>query len=137
MSEEQPEGRRFVSAPYVSGDDGRYRCAGRPDRCPKAGAQERCQIKRHGRRKRKTGPEFGVEVLMCRTHEGSFSVYPPGYEPYGRQSLAPVSAAGDPMQPEPASEAGDERLEMWRGTSFRRCPRCCRGPTVDQGRHRG
>ena len=124
------EGRSFLSAPYVLGEDGHYRCAGRPSQCPEAEPVESCRIKRQARRRRKVGPSFALDVLLCQTHRHSFTVYPPGYGPYERQSLAPVSPSGEPLQEAGCQNKGEERLELWRGTSFRRCPRCCRGPAV-------
>src|SRR5688572_6949088 len=129
--------RRFLSAPYVLGEDGRYRCAGRPKSCPKAEQDQECRIKRQGRRVRKTGPAFAPELMLCRTHEASFTVYPPGYEPYGRQSVAPVSAGGEPLQGSECEGEGPERLGAWRGTLFRRGPRCSRGPAVGARANRG
>jgi hypothetical protein len=85
---------------------------------------ENCRIKRQARRKRKTGPAFALDVLLCHTHGCSFTVYPPGYGPYERQSLAPLSPSGEPLQAEASQNERRERLESWRGTSFRRGPRC-------------
>lgn len=53
-----------------------------------------CDIRVHHRRARKTGPGFALYVVECRTHGGSFTVYPPGHVPYGRVAVAPVDAEG-------------------------------------------
>ncbi len=145
------EGRAFLSAPYVLRENGRYRCAGRPSQCPKAEPGQSCRIKRQGQRTRKTGPAFALDVMLCHTHGGSFTVYPPGYGPYDRESMAPLGPSGEPLQEaasqsEQASEplqetASDskrkEQLELWRGTTFRRGPRRCRGPSVVARADRG
>jgi len=36
-------------------------------------------------------------VVECRTHGGTFTVYPPGHVPYGRVAVAPVDAEGRPI----------------------------------------
>ena len=65
----------------------------------------------HEWRARQSGPEFPLMVVYCKTHDVYYTVYPPGYVPYGR---APVAAHG----------AGDG-LTRWRGTVFK--------PAVSQG----
>lgn len=53
-----------------------------------------CRIKISHRRLRKTGPEFPLFVMVCKEHNIGFTLYPPGYYPYSRHTLAPVSADG-------------------------------------------
>jgi len=53
-----------------------------------------CRIKNSHRRFRKTGPEFSLFVVVCKEHNIGFTLYPPGYYPYSRHSLAPVSFDG-------------------------------------------
>ena len=43
---------------------------------------------------RKTGPSFSLFVVVCKAHNIGFTLYPPGYYPYSRHILAPVSADG-------------------------------------------
>lgn len=43
---------------------------------------------------RETGPKFPLFVVVCKEHNLGFTLYPPGYYPYSRQTLAPVSADG-------------------------------------------
>lgn len=48
----------------------------------------------HSHRARKTGPEIALVVARCHRHGVSFTVYPPGYVPYGRTAVAPVDLQG-------------------------------------------
>jgi hypothetical protein len=41
----------------------------------------------HHRRHRKTGPEHPIFVARCAVHGRAFSLYPPGWTPYGRLPL--------------------------------------------------
>lgn len=45
-------------------------------------------------RNRKTGPEFAIAVARCQVHDHGFTIYPPGYVPYGRKRVAPVAHEG-------------------------------------------
>lgn len=67
-----------------------------------------CRIWLRHWRTRKTGPEFPLVVVACRTHRVAFTLYPPGYVPYGRVAMAPVDAAGRLLE---APEAVDATLE--------------------------
>ena len=53
-----------------------------------------CRIKNSHRRWRKTGPNFSLFVVVCQEHNIGFTLYPPGYYPYSRHTLAPVSIDG-------------------------------------------
>jgi len=53
-----------------------------------------CRIKNSHRRARKTGPEFSLFVVVCKEHNIGFTLYPPGYYPYSRHTLAPVFSDG-------------------------------------------
>lgn len=69
--------------------------AKRPALGPCAGGDgEPCRLVLHHRRSRKTGPDFALEVLRCRRHGVTFTLYPPGHVPYGRVALAPVAPDG-------------------------------------------
>jgi hypothetical protein len=129
----QRERLEFVTAPYVLDEHGEYRCVGGLNECPKGKSDEGCRIKRQARRRRKTGPEFPLDVLLCHTHQGSFTVYPPAFEPWGRKALAPLAPNGEALESVVPVKAGPG---LWRGTSFRCSPRCCRGPAVDPRAHR-
>jgi hypothetical protein len=124
-SEPGGEGRReraFVCAPYVADEHGRMRPLGKVTQCPFAAAGEECWTHRNGFRGRKTGPCFPIQVMGCRVHECGFTVYPMGFDPYGRVRLAPVDAGGSMLEaPEGEAEvAGVEpRCDVrWQGTIF-------------------
>lgn len=85
------------------------------DRCPLARGGERCRIRQHDWRKRKTGPSVALRVLKCKSHRRAFTVYPPGYVPYGRQAWIPVDPRGYWVN-EPESTGKDIRFE---GCKFR------------------
>ena len=56
-----------------------------------------CCLKPKGWRGRATGPCFPLWRLACRTHGGSFTLYPPGHVPHGRKALAPVAPDGEEL----------------------------------------
>ena len=85
----------FVITPYVPGPDGRLR-AKIPACCPirmKTG-QTGCRLVVVHHRFRKTGPRHPLTAVRCRTHRCTFTLYPPGYAPYRRQSLVDVAPDG-------------------------------------------
>lgn len=65
-----------------------------------------CRIRAHDWRHRTTGPCFPLRVVRCRTHDLSFTLYPPGHVPYGREPVAPVSPDGEPTGNGPDRFAG-------------------------------
>ena len=105
--------RRFLSAPYIVDKAGRARPSDGINQCPRASGSERCRIRQHDWRNRKTGPSVALRVLKCMTHSRAFTVYPPGYVPYGRQAWIAVDLRGDAVK-EPERE--DDRFE---GCEFR------------------
>jgi hypothetical protein len=56
--------------------------------------EQACHICFDHDRDRKTGPDFPLHIARCVTHKKGFTIYPPGYVPYGRQRLAPVAPDG-------------------------------------------
>jgi hypothetical protein len=60
----------------------------------------------HGIRQRKTGPGHGLVVVVCRVHGRHYTLYPPGYVPYGRMPVAPVD------------HDGTSSLSTWKRTVF-------------------
>ena len=48
----------------------------------------------HDHRHRKTGPRIPLLVARCHRHQVTFTVYPPGYVPYGRTAVTPVDLQG-------------------------------------------
>lgn len=53
-----------------------------------------CNIHQDHFRERKTGPEFPILVVRCSRHTVAFTIYPVGFPPYGRSSIAPVAPDG-------------------------------------------
>ena len=111
--------RAFMITPYYASDEGAF-AAVLPDRCLDTAACAGCEISVHHLRARRTGPQFPLTVVHCKTHGHAFTLYPPGHVPYGRVAVAPVSASGAPILL--ASSVGgvtepDERRELgWDAT---------------------
>lgn len=115
-SSEAPEAEKasFLCAPYFAGGNGRWEPSQTLDRCPLAEAGELCQICKHGFRNRKTGPEIPLRILRCEPHSRYFTVYPPGYVPYGRCCVAVVDLQGEPVErltPEPEASCRGSLFE--------------------------
>lgn len=83
-----------------------------PTSCPYRGTGEDvpCRVGIHHWRDRKEGPGHPLGVAACRAHGRAFTLYPPGWTPYGRAPLAPARADGEPVSPMP--------LDRWRATRF-------------------
>lgn len=124
----------FVVTGYHAGDDGRLvPCL--PVECPLGASGDGgvCVVGLHHWRERKTGPEFPLAVVACSAHRVCFTLYPPGFVPYGRTRMAPVDLQGqrmahaaEPTDPdsdaatEGASSASPSRGEpAWELTWFR------------------
>jgi len=86
--------RPFLSSPYTADESDRMTPSERIDQCPWASGGESCKIRKHDWRQRKSGPSIELRILRCLTHGHDFTVYPPGYVPYGRQVLVPVDLHG-------------------------------------------
>ena len=86
--------RHLVVTPYET--DGEDKMNPRiPDTCPLGVKDGRpCRLFFDHWRLRKTGPCFPLTVLRCRTHEIAFTLYPPGFTPWGREKWAPVAPDG-------------------------------------------
>jgi hypothetical protein len=103
----------FLTAPYWRDEEGgQWRPLGRVDQCPFAQGPERCRIRAHDWRNRKTGPSVSLRVLKCLTHARAFTVYPPGYVPYGRQSWLPLDLRGDWVNRPEGEDGGFEGCEF-------------------------
>ena len=63
-------------------------------------------------RERRTGPRIALMVVRCVTYKRSFTVYPPGYRPYGRRRLAPVALDGSSLLAEPARESSGGEIVL-------------------------
>ena len=83
-------------------------------------------------RTRKTGPCFALTVLRCLTHNRAFTLYPPGFVPYGRVAVAPVAPDGSAVVQavvDAQAFAGtlfDAALDAAQGEAW---PRQCEGGT--------
>lgn len=84
--------------------------------CRDSDAQS-CRVRFNFYRIRQTGPSFPLAVLRCTTHGCSFTVYPPGYVPYGRQPILNTSPSGNT----PLSEGktlSQKNKDLFAGTLF-------------------
>ncbi len=94
------QSRPFICTPYFPGPDGRL-TATMPDRCPARTCggcvPSDCVLQTDHNRHRKTGPPHPLAVVRCHTHGGAFTLYPPGYAPYRRQSVLRLSHDGSPI----------------------------------------
>ncbi len=76
--------RHFVITPYEP--LGNQLLPQLPDICPLGVKDGRaCRLFTDHFRERKTGPKFALCVMRCRTHAIGFTLYPPGYTPWGRK----------------------------------------------------
>lgn len=80
-----------------------------PADCPYADG-EPCRVSIHHWRDRKTGPGHPLGVARCAAHGRAFTLYPPGWSPYGRVRVAPARDDGSPVGPQP--------LDRWHATAF-------------------
>ena len=95
----------FVIADYIDGV-----LAEVPLECPLGGVGAPCDVVRHSQRSRRTGPLHAVTVCRCHAHGLLFSVYPPGFVPYARQSLEATTACDAPSSTDPDGAAGGSAL---------------------------
>lgn len=111
--------REFLVGDYLPTACGDHVLAVLPKHGP-CGSVTSCRVGAHHLRERKTGPGFALQVVRCAAHGRSFTVYPPGYVPYGRMALADgglFGVASDAAQDTwPGDEQGDGR---WRQSQYR------------------
>ena len=60
-----------------------------PKWCPRRERDFSCRVSIRGYRERAWGPGYCLSIARCKTHALAFTVYPPGWVPYGRM---PISA---------------------------------------------
>jgi len=109
----------FICAPYVGEAQGCRRPTERITQCPWAKGSERCRLKKHDWRERKTGPCMALRVFYCRIHNRHFTVYPMGHVPYSRMRVLPVDAAGHPIESVEDRVIGNqEAAARWEGSWF-------------------
>lgn len=82
----------------------------RPVKCP-CSSEGACIIHIERWRLRICGITCFLAGMHCVTHDVSFTVYPPGWVPYGRKQLALVGHSGGVVETE-------ESLSSWRDTVF-------------------
>ena len=93
---------------YESVQDGSIRAV-LPVHCPFGGDARPCRVGRHCCRERQRGPDFPLVVAICHAHGRYFTLYPPGWTPWGR---VPVHEGGDD------GDDGDDGAAAWRRTMF-------------------
>ena len=92
--------RVFWVAPYRQRGDGRLepeppaKCLWADESADAAGTDPACVLTCCDWRERVTGPAFALCVLRCRTHHHAATVYPPGFVPYSRRRIVPVTEDG-------------------------------------------
>lgn len=74
--------------------DGGERRAVLPRLCPFGGDRQPCRVGVHGRRERQHGPGFPLVVAVCHAHGRCFTLYPPGWTPWGRVAVHAVAEDG-------------------------------------------
>ena len=103
--------RLFVVTPYEP--DGDMLLPQLPDTCPvKAQDGQACRLFQDHFRERKSGPAFALCVMRCRTHETGFTLYPPGYTPWGRKPWVCEGVVGK------GKDAVKDNAEWFRNTYF-------------------
>lgn len=91
-----------MQAPYERDESGRLE-APLPERCPLGDEGSDCRVGLRGHRSRKTGPRIALTVARCHRHGISFTVYPPGYVPYGRVAVTAMDLEGRRVEAEPGA----------------------------------
>jgi len=100
----------YIISPYFIDNEGKA-VTELPDDCPNCNSRS-CTIVLHHLRERKTGPPFPLYVVCCKVHKIGFTLYPPGYYPYSRHTLAPVDSEGNQLT------RSDDELDLFAGTLF-------------------
>lgn len=100
--------RPFLVTSYVIGCDGEL-VAQLPSCCPQGAdpGGRSCALTIDHHRARKTGPEHPLAVARCSTHDSRFTLYPPGFAPYGRQPILKIGSDGSPVATEKDGLHGD------------------------------
>jgi len=98
----------FATTPYEADEAGVLHAV-LPSRCVFAAAGEVCSVFIDHRRERKTGPCMPIAVVGCSVHPVQrYTLYPPGYVPYGRKPVVATSAAGPVLR---KAQTGDALWE--------------------------
>lgn len=103
--------RPYLTAPYLADGVGVLRPR-RPSRCPFGPGSCICVVTWHGWRSRKCGPGYPFSMGRCATHNCTFTIYPPGWSPFGRRTTVVISHAGFDL------DDHDAGLGAWQQTAF-------------------
>lgn len=93
MHEHRGRRQPFVQVAYRVDECGTV-VAELPVHCPGHDPSDRCRVVARFRRSRSQGPAHALLVAHCHEHGRSFTLYPPGWVPYGRQPTCIVTPAG-------------------------------------------
>ncbi len=111
----------FATTTYTADNDGVIRPE-LPSYCVFATGAQTCSIFVDHYRIRKTGPRFSLAVIGCTEHQQRrYTLYPPGYFPYSRTTMAPYGASGDLLR-DPATGQ-----PLWESTLFATAMEAARG----------
>jgi hypothetical protein len=105
--------RCFVIGAYFPDVQGQLRPK-RPAHCPDhdASAMCLCRVVFHKWRSRKIGIKYPIASCFCRVHRCYFTVFPPGWTPYGRRCISDVAPNGEDILDKPSG------LDAWRSSAF-------------------
>lgn len=89
-----------------------------PPRCPRweEGLDE-CKAVKNGWRPRDTGPCHPLRRAKCH-HGPGYTLYPPGYGPYQREPVAPMSPGGELVRVGAGDESVSPGVPAWLRTLF-------------------
>lgn len=109
--------RAFVFSRYECDEHGEW-SAQIPETAPCCGRGDECRIREHDIRSRRTGPGHPLVVIFCVVHGCYFTLYPPGYVPYGRRRLIPEEDDDEEADAEVFKAAADaaDGSERWSET---------------------
>ncbi len=125
--------RPLTQLPYWPRKDGRLE-PDPPPHCPEGGNNP-CDIRIKERRDRKCGPGYRLIQFECRAHSCCFTVYPPGWGPFGRRRWASVREDGSVDQGNPKESYFSSVLDMCKGRRWSEESGSDPGTRRTQGRH--
>jgi len=121
--------QKFVNSPYIPDIEGHLHPQ-LPESCPRDRSGVGCEIVIVSYRKRVHGPGFPFAIAFCQKHRRFFTLYPPGWFPYGRLPLVPVGSLGTPV-------LEDDGRTPWKITIFRALVDAALGNQWPEERNRG
>jgi hypothetical protein len=90
--------RQFICSPYAyDAEVGQWRVASPITRCTEndVDGAELCHITKGRQRVRKVGPVHPLWLFKCLAHKCWFTIYPPGWVPFGRRALVDLDPIGE------------------------------------------